>query len=114
MVELDRAALVHHGGDAIPRGHGEMVVTRRAHVEVLVQIAGQQRLRATGTLGEHAGRDAALLELRFIVFLLASLIPGHGVLPCRERSISTATTSLSTRSEEHTSELQSRQYLVCR
>src|SRR3712207_8383854 len=64
----------------------------------------QLKIRMQPALHQHAGAP----ERNRLVYLLADFIDGAHV------SIFRAGAAVEGRSEEHTSELQSRQYLVCR
>src|SRR3712207_8633711 len=65
--------------------------------------------------GEAAGPE---LDLAIPAIDRGAELPRDSGLPpvlgCRERARAVASALLQARSEEHTSELQSRQYLVCR
>src|SRR3712207_6910403 len=69
----------------------------RARVEGVLQIGAQRRVLRAGLVAE--AEEAAR---RRVVALLVDVARRDRVLPAQRRS------------EEHTSELQSRQYLVCR
>src|SRR3712207_7436663 len=68
-------------------------------------------LVARGLDGDVAGPEQVLVGRVGLLRLLAVLLqlPAHGLQPQRQLA-----GQLLVRSEEHTSELQSRQYLVCR
>src|SRR3712207_7550964 len=66
-------------------------------------------LSRVGTRGELPKAFDDQLAVRFV---LAKAVPGCKVLGRRHPNITTC--GRGARSEEHTSELQSRQYLVCR
>src|SRR5215510_50848 len=70
--------------------------------------------RTGGTTSDGSPRAAASAPW-FAAFLAVTHAPGHGGSPgCRGRSPAAVRRSARRRSEEHTSELQSRGHLVCR
>src|SRR3712207_8922919 len=64
--------------------------------------------------GRHLALADPGAELRGDTFLGAEVAVGDGEHPGRRRDLPAAGRAAGRRSEEHTSELQSRQYLVCR
>src|SRR3712207_7688275 len=71
-------------------------------------------LRAPGAAGAAAAADLGLVRPARPVRHGPGLRPGAGDRALRRRDAAGAGPRRGRRSEEHTSELQSRQYLVCR
>src|SRR3712207_1028282 len=101
----------------------EMVGLSADEAQRLLQAAGGDRLEALYTLAIHTGmRQGEMLALRWqdvdlknaVVSVRRTLTRRGGKAAFGEPKTKKSRRSIPLRSEEHTSELQSRQYLVCR